>query len=432
MRKTALTFAVAVPVFFLLAAFIYNLPPVNDRLAWRVDNLRSQIKYALEPPEQSVFVPQGSRLATPVVLVITPTATAAPLDTPTPSGPTNTPPPTDTPTITPTPLPEAIKLDGVKYEDQHGRFNYCGPSNLSMALTFWGWNGNRDVVGKAIKPVDDDKNVMPYEMAEFAESQAELPAVVRPGGDLELVKTLIANGFPVILEKGTFLTDLAGEFSWMGHYQLATGYDEAREIMVVQDTYVGADHEMTYADIIEGWRAFNYLYIVVYPPERETEVKAILGSRWDETTSYQIAAQKSSEEISALSGREQFFAWFNRGTSLTDLQDYAGAAQAYDSAFAIYPEIPEEDRPWRMVWYQTGPYFAYFYTGRYYDVIDLATRTLDNMSKPTLEESFYWRAMAKAALGDTSGAVADYRASLKLHPDFEPSLSQLQLLGVTP
>jgi tetratricopeptide (TPR) repeat protein len=98
----------------------------------------------------------------------------------------------------------------------------------------------------------------------------------------------------------------------------------------------------------------------------------------------------------------------------------------------MYPEIPEEDRPWRMVWYQTGPYFAYFYTGRYYDVIDLATRTLDNMSKPSLEESFYWRAMAKAALGDTSGAVADYRASLKLHPDFEPSLSQLQILGVTP
>ena len=432
MQKRVLTLTVAVPVFVLMAALVYNLPPVNARLAWRVENLRTQIKYALSPPEQSVFVPQGNSLATPVVRVFTPTASSTPADTPTQSGPTHTPEPSLTPTISPTPLPEAMTLEGVKYEDQHARFNYCGPANLSMALTFWGWNGNRDVVGRAIKPETDDKNVMPYEMAEFAETEAELASVVRSGGDLELVKTLIANGFPVILEKGTFLTDLAGEFSWMGHYQLATGYDEAKQILYVQDTDIGADHEMTYEAIMEGWRAFNYLYLVIYPPEREAEVKAILGPHWDEATGNQIAAELATHEVFSLTGRDQFFAWFNRGTSLMLLQDFAGAAEAYDQAFAMYPSIPEEERPWRMMWYQTGPYFAYFYTGRYYDVIDLATRTLDNMSTPSLEESFYWRAMAKAALGDTSGAIDDYRSSLKLHPGFGPSLAQLEQLGASP
>ena len=432
MQKRALTLAVAIPIFFLVAGLVYNLPPVHDRLAWRIDNLRTQIKYGLNPPEESVFVPQGHQLATPVVRVVRPTPTALPGHTATLAGPTGTPEPSATPTITPTPLPGAVKLDGVKYEDQHGRFNYCGPSNLSMALTFWDWKGNRDVVGRAIKPENDDKNVMPYEMADFAETQAGLGSAVRVGGDLDLVKELVANGFPVILEKGTFLTDLAGEFSWMGHYQLVTGYDQAKQILIVQDTYIGPDHEMSYQDILDGWRAFDYLYIVIYPPDRETEVKAILGSRWDETTSEQTAAQVASEEVYTLSGRDQFFAWFNRGTSLMMLQDYAGAAQAYDQAFSVYPSIPEEERPWRMMWYQTGPYFAYFYGGRYHDVIDLATRTLANMSKPALEESFYWRGMAKAALGDTSGAIADYRASLKLHPDFEPSSYQLKLLGASP
>lgn len=432
MRKNRLTLVLAIPLFLLIAAFVYNLPPVNDRLAWRVDNLRTQIKYALNPPEQSVFVPRGESLATPVVQILTSTPSATPLNTATQSGPTSTPAPTLTPTITPTPLPAAVKLEGVKYEDQHGRYNYCGPSNLSMALTFWGWKGNRDVVGRAIKPDKDDKNVMPYEMAEFAQDQAGLSALVRSGGDLEMVKTLIANGFPVILEKGTFLTDLAGDYSWMGHYQLASGYDEAKQILYVQDTYIGADHEMSYQAILEGWRAFNYLYVVIYPPERETEIKAILGPRWDETTSNQIAAQKASDDIYTLTGRAQYFAWFNRGTSLMQLQDYSGSAQAYDQAFVLYPSIPVEERPWRMLWYQTGPYFAYFYTGRYYDVIDLASRTLENMSTPSLEESFYWRGMAKAALGDTSGAIADYRASLKLHPDFEPASYQLGLLETKP
>jgi tetratricopeptide (TPR) repeat protein len=158
----------------------------------------------------------------------------------------------------------------------------------------------------------------------------------------------------------------------------------------------------------------------------------LLGQRWDEAVSAQIAAEKASQEIYSLSGSAQFFAWFNRGSSLVLLQDYGGAAAAYDEAFAVYPSIPESERPWRMMWYQTGPYFAYFYSGRYYDVLDLATRTLNNMSKPTLEESFYWRGMAKAALGDTAGAIEDFRASLKWHPNFAPSLYQLQLLGAEP
>jgi len=54
------------------------------------------------------------------------------------------------------------------------------------------------------------------------------------------------------------------------------------------------------------------------------------------------------------------------------------------------------------------------------------------MSEPILEESFYWRGRAKAALGDTPGAIKDYRASLNVHPGFGPSLEQLQTMGVQP
>ena len=148
-------------------------------------------------------------------------------------------------------------------------------------------------------------------------------------------------------------------------------------------------------------------------------------------TNFQRAAQKASDEIYALTGIDQYFAWYNRGTNLVQLQDYAGAAQAYDQAFAVYPSIPENERPWRMLWYQTGPYFAYFYSGRYYDVLNLATTTLDAMqSDKNLEESYYWRAMAKAALGDSTGAIQDYRTSLQYHPGFSPALYQLKVLGV--
>ncbi len=94
------------------------------------------------------------------------------------------------------------------------------------------------------------------------------------------------------------------------------------------------------------------------------------------------------------------------------------------------PTIPKEERPWRMLWYQTGPYFAYYYTGRYQDVLDLADGVLSITNEPVLEESYYWRGMAKLALGDNDGAIADFRKSEEVHPGFIPAIQQLNALGI--
>ena len=84
------------------------------------------------------------------------------------------------------------------------------------------------------------------------------------------------------------------------------------------------------------------------------------------------------------------------------------------------------------MWYQSGPYWAYYYTGRYWDLLNLTTQTLYVMSEPVLEETYYWRGLAKEALGDGTGAIEDLRASLEVHPGFEPALGQLNRLGVAP
>jgi len=173
----------------------------------------------------------------------------------------------------------------------------------------------------------------------------------------------------------------------------------------------------------------------VYPPERQAEVMSLLGPHADEDYNNAATAQQASDEVFASSGRDQFFAWFNRGTNLVRLQDYAGAALAFDEAYALDAQMAVADpdhRPWRMLWYQTGPYFAYFFTGRYGDVISLATQTLVNASEPTLEESWYWRARARAAIGDSAGAVDDLRTSLGYHEGFAPSLELLQALDAAP
>jgi len=439
MRKRLLLIVAAVLTVCLCALGLYFTPPVHERLAWRVDESVLKVKYSLNPPAKAVFVPQQAITTTAQISSTTSEALETsslayptiPAASATSQEASATPMPTLTSTSLATPLPDWFELRGVHYQDQHGRLNYCAPANLAMALSFWGWEGDRDLVGPFLKPDVKDKNVMPYEMVDYIETQTDLGVVYRVGGDIDLLKSFIAAGYPVLVEKGTYLRDLTGVVSWMGHYQVLTGYDEADAFFTAQDSYVGPDHQITNEDLIDGWRSFNYTYLVVYPPEDEALVMSMLGSDADETSNYQNAAQKASEEIYATSGIEQYFAWFNRGTNLVNLQDYAGAATAYDEAFAIYPTIPENERPWRMLWYSTGPYFAYYYSGRHYDTLYLADGTLNAMqSDRNLEESYYWRGMARAALGDREGAIEDFQTSLQFHTGFEPAIYQLNLLGV--
>ncbi len=425
-------YILAVPLFFLLSILVYNLPPVHERVAWRVDQFKADIYYTFHPPQKAVFVPQQiDAIVNATLRAYTPTPTTISTITSTPlPGPTNTPEPSPTPTVSPTPLPAKVRLTGVRHEYQ--KWNNCGPTTLSMGLSFWKWQGDQLDVANVVKPNPRDKNVMPYELADYVNQNTNLKAEVRMGGDLQMIKSFVAAGIPIIVEKG-----FEGEnFSdWMGHYELITGYSDADKSFLVYDSYVGpeTDFPISYDEVQENWLAFNYVYLIVFPPEREAQVMQILGPQADPTANFQYAAQKASDDIYRTTGRDLFFAWYNRGTSLTKLQDFTGAAQAYDQAFTIYPTISEKDRPWRMLWYQTGPYFAYYYSGRYQDVVDLATTTIATTStEPSIEESFYWRAMAKQALGDKEGAISDLRTSLKWHPDFGPSMALLQQLGAEP
>ncbi|MEP0805667.1 MAG: C39 family peptidase [Chloroflexota bacterium] len=428
----------------LLGILFFSLPPVYSRVMPRIEALQSDIKYWIKPPEEAVFQPSGqTELPSGTSATQTPLPTLTPTLTPTPG-------PTPSPTVTPTPLPASVNLTGFRYEDQRNRWNYCGPANLSMALNFVGWNGNRDVVAKAIKPgVQDPKldfiqqgksdvNVMPYEMVDFVNDETEFRALYRLGGDIELAKRLLAAGFPFIAEKGYYEKDYTGKVAWLGHYQFVTGYDDARGELIVQDTWNdGPNFRIKYEEFMapEAWLSFDNLFIVVYKPERESELMQVLGPYADPMQAAQIALTHAEENILTTSGIEQFFAWFAKGTSHIALQQYADAAVAYDRAFALYNSLGKDDvqRPYRMMWYQTGPYWAYFYSGRYLDVVNLADVTLtETIAKPTLEESLYWRGRAKYMIGDTPGAIADYREALRLHPNWAPAIQALQDLGIQP
>lgn len=432
---------------FLLGGLVLSLPPVHTRVFNLLEDARIRVRSIIFPQNEVVFVPGGEVMPTvtpmPETLVPsqTPTPTATLTQTP------QTPLPTFTPSATPTPLPELVDLKGVVWETQNGAWNYCGPTNLAMELSYWGWKGDKFTTGKVLKPFGYDLNVMPYEMQSYVEENTNLKLKVRYGGTLALLKKLLAGGFPVLTEVGVYFPETAtGMTSWMGHYRTVTGYNDQRGELIIQDSYIKPNLAIPYDSFVSDWRSFDFVFLVAYSADKESQLSALLGEYDSPVQSYQIALKTAADEMWKLTGVDQYFAWYNRGTNLVMLQDYMGAAEAYDQAFLLYAKLPEDRRPWRMIWHQTGPYFAYYYSGRYQDVVDLATGALDYIrdraerlgiaDKPQvgafIEETWVWRARARVVIGDREGAIADLRMALKYHPGFQAAVDDLHKLGLAP
>ena len=146
-------------------------------------------------------------------------------------------------------------------------------------------------------------------------------------------------------------------------------------------------------------------------------VADIVGAEMDDAVMWQNSLAQAQQD--AQSDPQNAFYWFNLGTSLNAVGNYESAAQAFDQARAI-------GLPWRMLWYQSGPYEAYYQVGRYEDVILLTDTTLKD--RPYFEESFYYKALAQVALGEEAAARDNLQRAIAFNPNFSPAAEALAQL----
>ncbi|MCB9422838.1 MAG: C39 family peptidase [Ardenticatenaceae bacterium] len=360
---------------------------------------------------------------TTAVPVSAPPTLTPPLVTGQTPKPTSPPTPTKTPTVTPVPLPQSARLEGVHHQFQE--WNNCGPATLAMTLSYFGLTLTQSQTAAVLKPNPEDRNVSPWEMAAYVNNETDLKAINRVNGDLYTVRRLLANDIPVILEIGI---DPPGEFRWLGwygHYLLVVAYDDALQQFWVYDSWFGTSEVplenatsegrvLTYDDVAEYWPHFNRNYIALYRPEQANLAAEIIGTEMDDAVMWQNALEEVRGETAV--SPDNAFLWFNLGTIYNALGQYKEAATAYDQARSI-------GLPWRMLWYQFGPYEAYFQVGRYEDVLLLADTTLKD--RPYFEESFYYKGLALAALGDTAAARDNLEKAAKFNPNFQPAATAL-------
>ncbi|HEX6385102.1 MAG TPA: tetratricopeptide repeat protein [Anaerolineae bacterium] len=347
------------------------------------------------------------------------TATSAP--------PTATPSPAPSATPSAIPLPPAARIEGLVIAPQ--QLNNCGPTTLSINLNFYSLETTQLDVVNVLKPNYDDRNVSPWELHYYVVSQTPLLATFHSGGDLTLLKRLIATGFPVIIEKGLLPSEREG---WMGHYLTLFGYDDGRQEFDTMDTLLGpwdsSGRPVGYEEVSRYWQHFNYTFLVVYRPEQEAAVQAILGPDFLEPAAmWQQAARLAQAEVDAEPGNA--FAWFNLGTSLTHLGELTGEVAFYENAAAAFDQARTIGLPPRMLWYQFQPYVAYLAVGRYDDVFTLGNATAAGQAGRYVEETYLYLGHARLAQGDVEGARAAYQQAIDLNPNFREAQQALAELG---
>ena len=237
---------------------------------------------------------------------------------------------------------------------------------------------------------------------------------------LHLLKRMLANGFPVIIESGMRLDQSyrVNDDRWGGHYLLVTGYDDDAGLFTVQDSWYSANRLLTYDELDENWKAFNRAYLLVFLPDQSEQIRELVGENWNEETNRVSALNIALDETEA--DPDDAFAWFNVGTNLLYFERYAEAAQAYDTAIRL--GIPQ-----RMLRHQFGPFIAYFKTSRNDDLKALAEYALK--ITPTSEENRLWYGWALFREGDRAAAIDEFNKALHVNPNYIDARYALNYCG---
>jgi len=416
-KHTGIILAMIILAFAVIAVTAYQVPSIKTRLSWRMDIALTYLRGVIHPVRP---------FPTPAGTLIPPTMVSTPITSASPTAihiqPTATLMSSATPLPSPTPIPGKAELPAPAWEQQGP--NNCGPATLALYLRYYGWEGNQDNIAQVVKPLEEDRNVNPEELVYFVRTHTGwLAAEFRVGGDLKLLKQLVAAGFPVMIEESFFFDTpyWPNDDLWAAHYLLVTGYDDASQTFTGQDSFHGPEQHIAYTTLDSYWQIFNRVYLLVYLPAQENVLKSIMGNNWDADLNRQHALEVAQGETVSQPGNA--YAWFNLGSNLVYFERYGEAATAYDKAreLGLYQ---------RMLRYQFGPFFAYFHAGMTTELLAVTKYALERT--PNSEEALLWHGWALYRQGKENEAIADWQNALEYHPGYQDAQYALDFVAANP
>jgi len=301
-------------------------------------------------------------------------------------------------------------LPGAKWVPQ--TFNNCAPATTSMILQYFGYNVGQDVTKADLRTNDDDKNVFTYEIRDYLKSKYDIESKLFYNGDVNRIKTLLVNGFYVLLE------DWLHPNEDIGHVTILRGFDDEQGVFIADDSYIGVNIVYKYDEFDSTqWKAFNREYLPIYKAELEKLLMEIVGEDGDEETMYRKAVERAKTEIAE--NDRDMYAYFNLGTSYFALGQYEEAREAFEKSRAL-------GWPRRMLWYQIQPVQTLNQLGEYRQAIELADIGL--VGNDSFAELHVEKARSYIGLGETEKAKQEVEKAIYYSPNLVSAREILESL----
>ncbi|MBI2896524.1 MAG: tetratricopeptide repeat protein [Deltaproteobacteria bacterium] len=241
--------------------------------------------------------------------------------------------------------------------------SHCGPCTIELVLRYFGLQADQDSIAKAIKL---ESGTPTYAMLEYFRQQGFVTR--RFEGTLDRLKALIDAGIPVIIEE---------EYSMSTHVAVVIGYDDARDILFVQDPMTHRVRETFTEGLEELQGLFNHGAIVGVPQDRaaildqlgivDCDYLVLTETAWKLQRERKLEeADKAAAEALAIRGDFEMAWIFQLSRAFDDL--YAGAKDASDKVRDITnrarEKFPDDEWPWQYV------ARFHFHEGRYADALE--------------------------------------------------------------
>ncbi len=312
-------------------------------------------------------------------------------------------------------LPAEALLQSNYYVSQ--TFNNCGPSALSMALSFYGIQASQQTIADDIRPDNnltghnDDKSTSPDQIVQEAEKY-RLVAYYLPNGNIQTLKEFISNGIPVITR--TFL-NTQEDFA---HYRVIKGYDDATGEIIDEDGFQGPNARFSYSDFMTLWQPFNYEYVVMVTPDKEALVQKILGKEFDSNVAWQDAVQTAKQALNQ--NPNSVYASFDLSVALYHTGDYQDSVNQFEQ---VQNQLSEH-----ALWYQIEPIESYYELGNYSKVFSLSNAIL-NDGNPAFPELYVLQGESYLKERNTVSAKSSFEQALVYNKNLQSAKDALNSLN---
>ena len=140
--------------------------------------------------------------------------------------------------------------------------DHCGPASCELYLRYFGLTDSQVEIARAIKNPDGGTPV--YKMRRYLDQAGFTTRRVE--ADLPALRRLIDAGIPVIMEES---------YSSSSHVAVAIGYDDALELLEVQDPMTHRVRETFYEDLAELCNLSNHGALIAAPSDQLELVRAL-------------------------------------------------------------------------------------------------------------------------------------------------------------